>query len=635
MLAWFKKKFGKQQDTPEAAETEQLEEQTLAQESQVSAELEETLAADTLAEAELATGSVAATEPAAGLDEALPEEEPGAAGLIAANVVADVAADLAADAAADPADTEADKNLVGIDAVSQVETAVEAAVAIDTPGLEEIASPLPEVFLSEADSATETLAPQDAEDAGPALSEHAADAPAFFEEAVEEAISEDLEEIEITFADIPIAEKTSIEVPEETAKPAIEPLAADLPAASEETESKETSDEESPAPSPASARPPEEESIPLPAEPKQAEALVAEAAQVEDSPGEAVAPQQEETILADDDEEKEGEEEETPLSSFTQEKPAARSMFQRLQDRLGKTRNSFVYQLDRLFMGEKEISQELFDQLEELLITADLGVGTAMDLLDKARKRVKRDKLSDPQSLKSILKEEMLAYITASDQPADLVMPDEGPFVIMVVGINGVGKTTTIGKIAAKFVRSGQSVLLIAGDTFRAAAIDQLKIWGQRVGVDVFAQKPGADPASVVFDGIDHGMAMHKDVILIDTAGRLHTSVNLMEELKKIQRVAGKRLPGAPHEVLQVLDATTGQNGIAQAKLFHEAVGVSGLALTKLDGTAKGGIVANICRELKIPVRFIGIGEQLDDLRDFEAGEFVDALFADTAKKHE
>ena len=321
-----------------------------------------------------------------------------------------------------------------------------------------------------------------------------------------------------------------------------------------------------------------------------------------------------------------------PVSSYTQEKPAAKSMFRRLQDRLGKSRSSFVYQLDRLFMGEKEINQDLFDQLEELLITADLGVSTTMDLLDKARRRIKRDLLSDPQALKNILKEEMLAYITASDQPAELVMPEEGPFVIMVVGVNGVGKTTTIGKIAAKFVRSGQSVLLIAGDTFRAAAIDQLKIWGERVGVEVMAQKSGSDPASVVFDGIDYGVAQGKDVILIDTAGRLHTSVNLMEELKKIQRVIGKRLPGAPHEVLQVLDATTGQNGIAQAKLFHEAVGVSGLALTKLDGTAKGGIVANICRELKIPVRFIGIGEQLDDLRDFDAKEFVDALFAESVK---
>jgi fused signal recognition particle receptor len=294
---------------------------------------------------------------------------------------------------------------------------------------------------------------------------------------------------------------------------------------------------------------------------------------------------------------------------------------------LGKTRDAFIYRLDRLFLGKKEIDQELFEQLEELLITADLGVGTTLELLDAARKKVKRDQLSDPQVLKTIIRDQILAYIEASEQPAELVMPEEGPFVIMVVGVNGVGKTTTIGKLAAKFVRSGQSVLLIAADTFRAAAINQLKIWGERVGVEVVAQNPGADPSSVVFDGLEYGASHQFDVIIIDTAGRLHTSVNLMEELKKIRRVIGKKMPGAPHEVLLVLDATTGQNGISQAKLFYEAVGVSGLALTKLDGTAKGGIVANVCREIKIPVRFIGIGEQIDDLRDFDAREFVDALF--------
>ena len=318
----------------------------------------------------------------------------------------------------------------------------------------------------------------------------------------------------------------------------------------------------------------------------------------------------------------------TPLVSATQEKPASKSLFQRLQERLGKTKDSLVYRLDRLFLGKKEIDQDLFEQLEEILITADLGVATTLELLDKARKKVKRDLLSDPQALKAIIRDQILAYIEASEQPAELVMPDEGPFVIMVVGVNGVGKTTTIGKIAAKFARAGQSVLLVAGDTFRAAAINQLRIWGERVGVEVIAQNPGADPSAVVYDGLEYGASHGYDVILIDTAGRLHTSVNLMEELKKIKRVIGKKLPDAPHEVMLVLDATTGQNGISQAKLFHEAVGVSGLTLTKLDGTAKGGIVANVCRETKIPVRFIGIGEQIDDLRDFDAREFVDALFA-------
>jgi fused signal recognition particle receptor len=320
---------------------------------------------------------------------------------------------------------------------------------------------------------------------------------------------------------------------------------------------------------------------------------------------------------------------EVPASvlASTREKPAAKSMFQRLQERLGKTKESLVYRLDRLFLGKKEIDQDLFEQLEEILITADLGVGTTLALLDEARKKVKRDQLSDPQALKTVLRDQILAYIEATDQPAELVMPAEGPFVIMVVGVNGVGKTTSIGKIAAKFKRAGQSVLLVAGDTFRAAAINQLKIWGERVGVEVIAQHPGADPSSVVFDGLEYGVVHNHDVIIIDTAGRLHTSVNLMEELKKIKRVVGKKMAGAPHEVMLVLDANTGQNGVSQAKLFHEAVGVTGLTLTKLDGTAKGGIVANVCREIRIPVRFIGIGEQIDDLRDFDAREFVDALF--------
>ena len=312
-----------------------------------------------------------------------------------------------------------------------------------------------------------------------------------------------------------------------------------------------------------------------------------------------------------------------------QEKASSPSLFKRLHQRLGKTRDSFVYRIDSLFLGRKEIDQELFDDLEEILITADLGVETTMDLLEHARRTVKRDQLSDPRSLKKVLRDRIYNYIESSDQPAELVMPKKGPFVIMVIGVNGVGKTTTIGKIANKFVNSGQSVLLVAGDTFRAAAIDQLKIWGTRVGVEVVAQQPGADPSSVVFDGMEYGIAHKYDVIIIDTAGRLHTSVNLMQELKKIKRVIGKKLPKAPHEVMLVLDATTGQNGISQAKLFDAAVDVTGLTMSKLDGTAKGGIVANICREMKIPVRFIGIGEQMDDLRDFDSREFVDALFAD------
>lgn len=303
-------------------------------------------------------------------------------------------------------------------------------------------------------------------------------------------------------------------------------------------------------------------------------------------------------------------------------------LFNRLKDRLSKTRSSFVSRVDELFLGKKVIDPELLDDLEEILITADLGVGTTQELVDDARDKLARNELSDPQALKKALKEKISTFIHSSDQPAELVMPEKGPFVIMVVGVNGVGKTTTIGKMAHKFVNSGQSVMLVAGDTFRAAAVEQLGIWGKRIGVDVVSQQSGADPSAVVFDAMEHGLKKDIDVIIVDTAGRLHTKVNLMEELKKIKRVMSKKIDGAPHEVMLVIDATTGQNGISQARLFSETVDITGLTLTKLDGTAKGGIVVNICREFNIPIRFIGIGEQMDDLRDFDADEFVEALFA-------
>lgn len=303
------------------------------------------------------------------------------------------------------------------------------------------------------------------------------------------------------------------------------------------------------------------------------------------------------------------------------------SLFSRLSNRLGKTKESFTYQMDALFLGKKEIDGELLDDLEEILITADLGVETAEELIDNARKKVKRKKLSDPNALKDILKEQIKQYIMASDADATLVMPESGPFVIMVIGVNGVGKTTTIGKVANKFKKSGHSVMLVAADTFRAAAVSQLKIWGERNDVPVISQHEGADPSAVVFDALSSALATDVDVVIVDTAGRMHTKDNLMEELKKIKRVMGKKLRGAPHEVMLVIDATTGQNGISQARLFDAAVDVTGLTLTKLDGTSKGGIVANICRDMKIPIRFIGIGEQMDDLRDFDAAEFVDALF--------
>jgi fused signal recognition particle receptor len=313
----------------------------------------------------------------------------------------------------------------------------------------------------------------------------------------------------------------------------------------------------------------------------------------------------------------------TPL----EEKAKSPSLFKRLAEKLSKTREAFTYQLDSLFLGRKEIDAKLFDDLEELLITADLGVATTREILDHARRKVSRKELSDPESLKIALKEKIKSFITDYQRDAELVVPESGPFVIMVVGVNGVGKTTTIGKIAHKFVKAGNSVMLVAGDTFRAAAVSQLQIWGERNKVHVVARADGADPSSVVYDAMDIARSNDYDVVLVDTAGRLHTQANLMEELKKIKRVMGKRLEGAPHEVMLVIDATTGQNGISQAKLFHEAVGLTGITLTKLDGTAKGGIVANICRELQTPIRFIGVGEKVEDLRDFDPDEFIEALF--------
>ncbi len=306
-------------------------------------------------------------------------------------------------------------------------------------------------------------------------------------------------------------------------------------------------------------------------------------------------------------------------------------LFKRLSKGLSKTRGNLVERVDELFLGKKIIEPSLYDDLEEILITADLGVKTTMDLVDNARDTVAREKLADPQALKAVLKKKITEFLLNSDKPAELVMPAEGPFVIMVVGVNGVGKTTTIGKMANKFVNAGQKVLLVAADTFRAAAVDQLKIWGERINVPVIAQGTGADPSSVVFDGMEYALKRNFDVVIIDTAGRLHTKVNLMEELKKIKRVIAKKVHDAPHEIMLVIDATTGQNGISQAREFSKAVDISGLTLTKLDGTAKGGIIVNICREFDIPIRFIGIGEQVDDLRDFDPQEFAEALFAEDA----
>lgn len=297
--------------------------------------------------------------------------------------------------------------------------------------------------------------------------------------------------------------------------------------------------------------------------------------------------------------------------------------FSKLKEGLTKTRQGFVAKIENLVSGKK-IDEELYEELEELLIQADVGVSTAMELVDDLRAKVKERKIEDSLELKNVLKE-LIADIMGSEEHRLNI--SGSPAVIVAVGVNGVGKTTTIGKLAYNLKEEGRKVLLAAGDTFRAAAIDQLEIWGNRVGCDVIKHKEGADPAAVVFDAVQAAKARGTDVLIIDTAGRLHTKVNLMEELKKVFRVISRELPQAPNEVLLVLDATTGQNAISQAKLFGQACGTTGIVLTKLDGTAKGGVVIGIKAELDIPVKYIGIGEKIDELKLFNPKDFVEALF--------
>lgn len=293
---------------------------------------------------------------------------------------------------------------------------------------------------------------------------------------------------------------------------------------------------------------------------------------------------------------------------------------------LEKTKGGFVTKVESLLLGKKQIDKGLLDELEEILISADVGVKTTTALIKEIEERLQRKELDDPARLIACLKDEIRDIFSKIDN--GLNIESSKPFVMLVIGVNGAGKTTTIGKLAHRYKNEGKSVLLAAGDTFRAAAIEQLEAWGSRVGADVIRQNPGADPSAVAFDAVSAAKQRGTDVLIIDTAGRLHTKVNLMEELKKVKRTIGNVLPGAPHETLLVLDATNGQNAISQARLFNEGIGVSGLIITKLDGTAKGGIVIGIVDEFKIPIRMAGMGEGMDDLIDFNASEFVDALFA-------
>ncbi len=305
----------------------------------------------------------------------------------------------------------------------------------------------------------------------------------------------------------------------------------------------------------------------------------------------------------------------------------------RLMDGLAKTRDSVIEKVTRVIKAKRKIDDELLDEIEEILLLGDVGIATTTIIIDNLRDRVKRERYEDAAELHGLLREEVARLFkghdirsdgTSIEIPAGIV-----PYVIMVVGVNGVGKTTTIGKLAFNYKASGKHVIIGAADTFRAAANEQLEIWAERAGVDIIQQKHGSDPAAVAYDTLQAALARKADVVIIDTAGRLHTKANLMEELKKIKRVMGKLMPDAPQEVLLVLDATTGQNALQQARQFSNAVEVTGLVVTKLDGTAKGGVVIGISSELAVPVKYIGVGEQINDLQVFDHDAFVVALFGD------
>jgi fused signal recognition particle receptor len=303
--------------------------------------------------------------------------------------------------------------------------------------------------------------------------------------------------------------------------------------------------------------------------------------------------------------------------------------FTKLKEGLARTRESIVGKVAKLVASKSTIDDAMLEQVEEILIAGDVGVETTMQIMDSIKARVKEEKYTDATELNHLLRDEIQRQFSDGASPGvdPFALPAKKPYVIMVVGINGVGKTTSIGKLARQYITAGKKVVIAAADTFRAAANEQLEIWAKRAGAEIIQQTQGSDPAAVAFDAVKSAIARGADVVIIDTAGRLHTKVNLMEELKKIKRVVQKIDPVAPHETLLVIDASTGQNGVQQAKQFSAAVGVTGVILTKLDGTAKGGIVLAISRDMKLPVKFIGVGEKIDDLQPFDRKAFVDALF--------
>ncbi|MED1469560.1 signal recognition particle-docking protein FtsY [Bacillus salipaludis] len=314
----------------------------------------------------------------------------------------------------------------------------------------------------------------------------------------------------------------------------------------------------------------------------------------------------------------------------------ADSVTEKFKEGLTKTRDSFSGKVNDLVARYRKVDEDFFEELEEILIQADVGFETVMELIDELKMEVKRRNIQDPKEVQSVISEKLVDIYNAGEElSSELNIQPEGLTVILFVGVNGVGKTTTIGKLGHKFKSEGKKVLMAAGDTFRAGAIEQLEVWGSRVGVEVIKQAEGSDPAAVMYDAIQAAKARKADILLCDTAGRLQNKVNLMKELEKVKRVIEREIPGAPHEVLLVLDATTGQNALIQAKTFKEVTNVSGIVLSKLDGTAKGGIVLAIRNELKIPVKFVGLGEKMDDLQEFNAEQYVYGLFADQVEKTE
>lgn len=312
----------------------------------------------------------------------------------------------------------------------------------------------------------------------------------------------------------------------------------------------------------------------------------------------------------------------------------ADSVTEKFKEGLAKTRDSFSGKVNDLVARYRKVDEDFFEELEEILIQADVGFETVKELVDELKMEVKKRNIQDPKEVQSVISEKLVEiYQSGDDSLSKINIQNDGLTVILMVGVNGVGKTTTIGKLAHKYTQEGKQVLLAAGDTFRAGAIDQLEVWGVRVGVDVIKQSEGSDPAAVMFDAIQAARSRGVDILLCDTAGRLQNKVNLMKELEKVKRVIEREVPGAPHEVLLVLDATTGQNALVQAKTFKEATDVTGIVLTKLDGTAKGGIVLAIRHELNIPVKFVGLGEKMDDLQEFDPEQYVYGLFSDLVDK--